>query len=87
MPALRSREQEAARADLIALRLYLHSTEGPLSQEAVTRALRSYDETVYPYAACLSSALSRPPPTGAWCCGAWVTTTVTATPFRGPAHC
>ncbi|MPY64486.1 hypothetical protein FNH08_47245, partial [Streptomyces spongiae] len=61
MPALRGKEQEAARADLIALRLYLHSAEGPLSHHAMTRALRSYEEGMFPYAACLASALNRLP--------------------------
>ncbi|MFE0731678.1 hypothetical protein ACFW2X_26205 [Streptomyces antibioticus] len=61
MPALRGREQEAARADLIALRLYLHSAEGPWSHRALTRALRSDEEGPLPYAACLTSALNRLP--------------------------
>lgn len=61
MPALRGREQEAARADLIALRMYLHTSEGPLSHGAVTRALRDYDPGMLPYGACVASALTRLP--------------------------
>ncbi|MFI0510843.1 hypothetical protein ACH3Y9_14195 [Streptomyces sp. WSLK1-5] len=61
MPALRGKEQEAARADLIALRLYLHATEGPLSHRALTRALHGHEEGLLPYLACLASALNRLP--------------------------
>lgn len=61
MPALRGKEQEAARADLIALRLYLHDTEGPLSHQALTRALHGHDGLLLPYLACLASALNRLP--------------------------
>ncbi|MFH9617329.1 hypothetical protein ACH4MM_27005 [Streptomyces pratensis] len=61
MPALRGKEQEAARADLIALRMYLHIPEGPLSHGAVTRALREYEPDMLPYGACVASALNRLP--------------------------
>ncbi|MFF6936178.1 hypothetical protein [Streptomyces sp. NPDC008312] len=61
MPALRGKEQEAARADLIALRMYLHISEGPLSHGAVTRALREYEPDMLPYGACVASALNRLP--------------------------
>ncbi|MGS2589449.1 hypothetical protein [Streptomyces hebeiensis] len=61
MPALRGKEQEAARADLIALRMYLHISEGPLSHGAVTRALRDYEPDMLPYGACVASALNRLP--------------------------
>lgn len=61
MPALRGKEQEAARADLIALRLYLRTAKGPLSHGAVTRALREYEDEMLPYAACVASALNRLP--------------------------
>ncbi|MFJ4915944.1 hypothetical protein [Streptomyces sp. NPDC088726] len=61
LPALRGREQEAARADLIALRMYLLTSEGPLSHGAVARALREYEPDMLPYAACVTSALNRLP--------------------------
>ncbi|NUS23061.1 MAG: hypothetical protein HOV92_02370 [Streptomyces sp.] len=61
MPALRGKEQEAARADLIALRLYLHNSEGPLSHQALLRSLHAHDAGLLPYVACLASALSRLP--------------------------
>ncbi|MEU5717324.1 hypothetical protein AB0G71_16330 [Streptomyces sp. NPDC020403] len=61
MPALRGKEQEAARADLIALRMYLHVPEGPLSHGALTRALREYEPNMLPYGACVASALTRLP--------------------------
>lgn len=61
LPALRGREQEAARADLIALRMYLLTPEGPLSHGAVARALREYEPDMLPYAACVASALNRLP--------------------------
>lgn len=61
MPALRGKEQEAARADLIALRMYLHVSEGPLSHGALTRALREYEPDMLPYGACVASALNRLP--------------------------
>ncbi|MFI1727868.1 hypothetical protein ACH40E_01225 [Streptomyces acidicola] len=61
MPALRGQEQEAARADVIALHIYLNSPDGPLSPEAVVQGLRSGDEHLLPYLACLASALRRMP--------------------------
>lgn len=61
LPALRGKEQEAARADLIALRMYLHTPEGPLSHGAVVRALREYEPGMLPYGACVASALNRLP--------------------------
>ncbi|MFE7928964.1 hypothetical protein ACFU6S_09485 [Streptomyces sp. NPDC057456] len=61
MPALRAQEQEAARADVIALHIYLNSPDGPLAPEAVVRGLRSGDERLLPYVACLASALRRMP--------------------------
>ncbi|MFD9318447.1 hypothetical protein ACFWDQ_12215 [Streptomyces sp. NPDC060053] len=61
MPALRAQEQEAARADVIALHIYLNSPDGPLAPEAVVRGLRSGDERLLPYVACLASALRRLP--------------------------
>lgn len=61
MPALRGKEQEAARADLIALRMYLLTPEGPLSHGAVIRALREYEPDMLPYGACVASALNRLP--------------------------
>ncbi|WP_262061196.1 hypothetical protein [Streptomyces sp. STR69] len=61
MPALRGQEQEAARADLIALRLYLLTPEGPLSHGELTRALRAGEDRLLPYAACLASGLNRLP--------------------------
>ncbi|RCG21207.1 hypothetical protein DTL70_17180 [Streptomyces diacarni] len=61
MPALRGREQEDARADLIALHLYLHTSEGPLSPKALTRGLHDGEERLLPYAACVASGLRRMP--------------------------
>ncbi|MFF3174317.1 hypothetical protein ACFVQ0_16995 [Streptomyces sp. NPDC057900] len=61
LPALRGKEQEAARADLIALRMYLLTPEGPLSHGAVVRALREYEPDMLPYGACVASALNRLP--------------------------
>ncbi|MFH8885180.1 hypothetical protein [Streptomyces californicus] len=61
MPALRGKEQEAARADLIALRMYLHLSEGPLSQNALTWSLRDRELDLLPYGACVASALNRMP--------------------------
>ncbi|WP_329288319.1 hypothetical protein [Streptomyces pseudovenezuelae] len=61
MPALRGKEQEAARADLIALRLYLHAAQGPLSHQTLTRALHAHETDLLPYLACLASALNRLP--------------------------
>lgn len=61
MPALRGQEQEAARADLIALHLYLHTSEGALRHDELARALRRGDKPLLPYAACLASGLRRLP--------------------------
>ncbi|CAM5267314.1 hypothetical protein SCALM49S_03204 [Streptomyces californicus] len=62
MPALRGKEQEAARADLIALRMYLHLAEGPLSHGALTWSLRdSPSWTCCRTGACVASALNRMP--------------------------
>ncbi|MFE9455704.1 hypothetical protein [Streptomyces californicus] len=61
MPALRGKEQEAARADLIALRMCLHLAEGPLSHGALTWSLRDRDLDLLPYGACVASALNRMP--------------------------
>lgn len=61
MPALRGREQEEARDDLIALHMYLHTTEGPLSHRELGRSLRAGEARLLPYAACVSSALRRLP--------------------------
>jgi hypothetical protein len=63
MPALRGHEQEAARADLIALLLYLRSgvPEGGLGHEELDRCLRADDPRLRPYGACVTSALRRLP--------------------------
>ncbi|MFJ9428436.1 hypothetical protein ACIRQY_02130 [Streptomyces sp. NPDC101490] len=61
LPALRGQEQEAVRADLIALHLYLHTPEGPLSPEVLARGLRDGDRRLLPYAACVTSGLRRMP--------------------------
>lgn len=62
MPALRGEAQEAARADLIAVRMYLQKeTEGTLSHAELTRTLRNGEHRLVPYAACLSSGLGRLP--------------------------
>ncbi|WP_063736166.1 hypothetical protein [Streptomyces sp. RTd22] len=61
MPALRGQEQEAARADLIALHLYLHASEGALRHDELARALRRGDKPLLPYAACVASGLRRLP--------------------------
>ncbi|MFH9615170.1 hypothetical protein ACH4MM_15855 [Streptomyces pratensis] len=61
MPALRGREQEAARADLIALRLYLRGTDGPLNSAALHRAFETGEGRLLPYAACVASGLRRMP--------------------------
>lgn len=61
MPALRGQEQEAARADLIALLLYLSTAEGPLGHRELHRQLRTGDTRLLPYAACVASALRRLP--------------------------
>lgn len=61
MPALRGDEQEAARTDLIALRMYLRGDEGPLGHPELTRSLRSGEQRLVPYAGCLASGLGRLP--------------------------
>ncbi|MFD5427152.1 hypothetical protein [Streptomyces sp. NPDC127084] len=61
MPALRGHEQEAARADLVALLLYLRTSDGPLGHEELDRCLRTGDPRLLPYAACVASALRRLP--------------------------
>ncbi|MDJ1138564.1 hypothetical protein NMN56_042735, partial [Streptomyces iconiensis] len=61
MPVLRGHEQEAARTDLIALHLYLHTPEGPLGPEALARGLYDGEEQLLPYAACVASGLRRMP--------------------------
>ncbi|WP_328583220.1 hypothetical protein [Streptomyces sp. NBC_00370] len=61
MPALRGQEQAEARDDLIALHMYLHTTEGPLSHGELGRSLRAGEARLLPYAACVSSALRRLP--------------------------
>lgn len=61
MPALRGQEQDAARADLIALHLYLHTFDGALSHDELARALRHGDKPLLPYAACVASGLRRLP--------------------------
>ncbi|NBM18126.1 hypothetical protein [Streptomyces sp. GC420] len=61
LPALRGREQESARVDLIALQLYLRTREGPLADAELQRALRDGDARLLPYAACVASGLRRLP--------------------------
>jgi len=61
MPTLRGAAQEAARADLIAVRMYLQNGEGPLNHRELTRSLRDGDPRLLPYAACLASGLGRLP--------------------------
>ncbi|WP_217127480.1 hypothetical protein [Streptomyces sp. AC558_RSS880] len=61
MPALRGQELEEARADLIALHVYLTDEDGPLDHAALVRDLRAGDGRLPGYAACLASALRRLP--------------------------
>ncbi|MBT2412010.1 hypothetical protein J7I94_15765 [Streptomyces sp. ISL-12] len=61
MPVPRGEEQDAARADLIALRLYLRDDDGPLGHEELAKSLRSGEERLVPYARCLASGLARLP--------------------------
>ncbi|UIX32008.1 hypothetical protein [Streptomyces sp. GQFP] len=61
MPALRGEEQEAARIDLIALRMYLRGGEAPLNHEELTSSLRAGAKHLVPYAGCLASGLGRLP--------------------------
>lgn len=70
MPTLRGAAQEAARADLIAVRMYLQNGEGPLNHRELTRSLRAGEPRLVPYAACLASGLGRLPSyRGAVLCG------------------
>ncbi|KPI13698.1 hypothetical protein OK074_8725, partial [Actinobacteria bacterium OK074] len=54
-------ESAAAHADLVAVRAYLHSREGPLNHGELARALRSgeRERSALSYAACLVSGLGR----------------------------
>lgn len=61
MPALRGRELDAARTDLIAAHAYLTTEEGPLHHDELIRDMRSGEERLLPYAGCLASALRRLP--------------------------
>ncbi|SFL33663.1 hypothetical protein SAMN05192584_11734 [Streptomyces pini] len=61
MPALRGHDQEATRADLVALLLYLRMPDGPLGHGELDRCLRAGDPRLLPYAACVASALRRMP--------------------------
>ncbi|MDX3452972.1 hypothetical protein PV396_13595 [Streptomyces sp. ME02-8801-2C] len=61
MPTLRGAAQEAARADLIAVRMYLQGGEAPLNHRELTRSLRDGEPRLLPYAACLASGLGRLP--------------------------
>lgn len=61
MPALRGRELEAARTDLIAVHAYLTAEEGPLHHRELTRDLRRGEGRLLAYAGCLASALRRLP--------------------------
>ncbi|MEU3557053.1 hypothetical protein [Streptomyces fragilis] len=63
MPALRGHEQEAARADLIALLLHLRTgvPDDGLGHEELGRGLRAGDPRLLPYGACVGSALRRLP--------------------------
>ncbi|MEU4653709.1 hypothetical protein AB0G32_07165 [Streptomyces sp. NPDC023723] len=57
----RFEQHGAARADLIAIRLYLQDDDGPLGHRALTESLRSGAERLLPYAGCLASGLARLP--------------------------
>lgn len=61
MPALRGEEQEAARTDLIALRMYLRNGGGPFDHQELTRSLRAGEQRLVSYAGCLASGLGRLP--------------------------
>ncbi|WP_049575747.1 hypothetical protein [Streptomyces sp. SBT349] len=63
MQTLRGKEREAARADLIALRLYLGAEQEPFAHATLARALRAgtEDEALRAYGACVASALQRLP--------------------------
>jgi hypothetical protein len=60
-PAPLAVEQDAARADLVAVRLYLQDDDGPLGHRALTESLRSGARRLVPYAGCLASGLARLP--------------------------
>ncbi|WP_435130637.1 hypothetical protein [Actinacidiphila sp. bgisy144] len=45
--------------DVLAVHLYLTTSDGPLGHQALTAALRAGDRGVLPYAACLASGLGR----------------------------
>ncbi|MGW3634511.1 hypothetical protein ACWD7F_30920 [Streptomyces sp. NPDC005122] len=84
MPPLPDPEKEAARADLIAVRLYLSASEGPLSHIELAAALRAGSERLLPYAACLGSGLRRLPPfQGAVLIGSSADDTSESTPAAG----
>jgi hypothetical protein len=61
MPALRGRELEAARTDLVAVHAYLTAEEGPLHHQELVRDLRTGEGRLSAYAGCLTSALRRLP--------------------------
>lgn len=61
MPVLRGPEQESVRADLVALHVYLHTVEGPLSHGELVRDLDADVSRLLPYVACVASALRRLP--------------------------
>ncbi|CAL9324112.1 hypothetical protein SUDANB66_06490 (plasmid) [Streptomyces sp. SudanB66_2053] len=61
IPALRGMEQDAARVDMTALRIFLHGSEERLSHGALTQALRRAEPAMLPYGACVASALYRLP--------------------------
>ncbi|NEE30563.1 hypothetical protein G3M53_34605, partial [Streptomyces sp. SID7982] len=61
MPALRGAEQETARTELVALRMYLDNVEGSLDHRELASSLRSGEQRLVPYAACIASALARLP--------------------------
>ncbi|MFE9252497.1 hypothetical protein [Streptomyces sp. NPDC007088] len=61
MPVLRGPEQESVRADLVALHVYLHTVEGPLSHGGLVHDLGSDTSRLLPYVACVASALRRLP--------------------------
>ncbi|WP_436942688.1 hypothetical protein [Streptomyces sp. SudanB66_2053] len=54
-------EQDAARVDMTALRIFLHGSEERLSHGALTQALRRAEPAMLPYGACVASALYRLP--------------------------
>lgn len=61
MPALRGAAQEAALADLVALLLYLRTTDDELGHEELDRCLWAGNPRLMPYGACVASALRRLP--------------------------